>query len=246
MKKARSISGIALVLLTAACSTLEPTSPITGEPSVRAAKPTGTTSIRARYTLADVVAGAPTGIRGDGRLANGSVSGGSESNEYQGDFCGVHAMLENQSARFDTDPDMRWSSTMAAACGTPRSFAFYLQGVEAAPTMIAPQTMVDDLASLAVGQVGTRAAVFGVQLPNCSSIRFNSAYAGSSNVSVTRLADVSTSSGPARSWIIESQGSHAGACVVTVKNKLVATGATYYLPFSIAVTEVPAPSPVFP
>ena len=155
-------------------------------------------------------------------------------------------MLENQTARFDTDPDMRWTSTMAGACGSPRSFAFYLQGGNAAPTMIAPQAMVEDLASVAVGQTATRAAVFGVQLSNCSSIRFNSAYGGSSNVSVTRLANVATSAGPARSWIIESQGPHAGACVVTVKNKLVATGAIYYLPFSITITEVLAPSPVFP
>ena len=246
MKTAIAVPGVALLLLITACGSVEPTAPLVDAGALRAAKATGTTSIRARYSLADIVGVLPAGIRGDGRLANGSISSGTPSNEYQGDFCGVHAMLENQTARFDTDSDMRWSSTMASACGTPRSFAFYLQGTEAAPTNIAPQTMVEDLASLAIGQSGTRTAVFGVQLPNCSSIRFNSAYPGASNVTVTRLTDVATSAGPARSWLIESQGSHTGACVVTVKNKLVATGTTYHLPFAFTVTEVLPPSPVFP
>jgi hypothetical protein len=56
---------------------------------------------RARFSWADSVnvgtaaqpQWVPAGIRGDGRLRRGDPATGSPSNEYQGDFCGISALV---------------------------------------------------------------------------------------------------------------------------------------------------------
>jgi hypothetical protein len=51
-----------------------------------------------------------------------------------------------------------------------------------------------------------------------------------------------------RQWRIESQGAHVGACVANghKAGTYVANGVTYFVPFALTVTEVPAPAPSYP
>ena len=190
-----------------------------------------------------------TGIKGDGRLKNGGAAGATPSNEYQGDFCGVGGSLQVSSVGgvFNTDPDINWTSTMQTACGSARLFAFYLGGLAAAPTMNGPHTLIDSLAVMSVGQVSSRLVRFGVHLPNCDGIRFGD-YPPANAASITRLADTSTSAGSARRWVVASQGSHRGMCMIagSKPGSLVPSGVSYYLPFAIAVTEIPQPAPKYP
>ncbi|HVF40661.1 MAG TPA: hypothetical protein VM939_12245, partial [Gemmatimonadaceae bacterium] len=180
-------------------------------------------------------------------------SAGNPSNEYQGDFCGVYGVMETQgpggqtAAVFNTDPDINWRSTMLSACGAARKFAFFLGGAAAAPTMLGPQSVVDTLGVLAVGQTSLRTAKFGVQMTNCPGLRFGS-YPASNPARVTRLADVVLAGGgTARQWLVESQGSHRAACGSQTKSGgFATTGISYYLPFAMTITEVRAPAPVFP
>ncbi|MEO5589275.1 MAG: hypothetical protein ABIS03_06795 [Gemmatimonadaceae bacterium] len=200
----------------------------------------------ANYVFADSLnvadAGAPAmwsraGIGGDGRLRSGDGTVGSPSNEYQGGSCGVSAILASQG--FNTDPDIDWTFTTQSTCGEARSFAFRLAGLDAPPTMLGPHSIVDSLNVIAVGQSSRRMVRFGVQLTNCAGIRFGNAYPPANDARVTRLPDVISATGVAsRSWMIESQGSHRGACVVSTKKGFVTNGVSYYLPFALTVTEV--------
>ena len=225
-------------------------------PSIRYAKGGGSVHPLANYSFADSVNVAPTsspaswsiaGIQGDGRMKDGAPSTGGASNEYQGNFCGVYAVagLAQAPEGFNTDADIYWTSSMAASCGSARGFRFFLGGLSAAPTLVGPHTLID-VSALAVGQIATRLARFGVHLPNCAGIRFGDAYPLSSNVRVTRLPDVVSADGVAKSWRIESQGSHRGACMIQGKKDLVPTGVYPYLPFALTLTEVWPPFTTFP
>lgn len=196
----------------------------------------------------------PAGIRGDGRLKDGTTAAGSPSNEYQGRFCGFAAIIYNGSKdagdlKFDSDAE--YSSTMAGSCGAARYFNFYLKGPGAAPTVAWPMSISSSIWRLGPGQWHSIPEGFGPVGP-CGNVQFNDAYPPSNNVRVTRLADAQTQSatGPtifARRWLIESQGSHRAACLTYSKNGTPQySDVTYYLPFAITVTEVPYPYPSFP
>jgi hypothetical protein len=201
---------------------------------------------RANYVFADSVnlaaaGSAPnwttTGIKGDHRLKSGVASTGSPSNEYEGGSCGVDATL-GTTATFNTDPDHGWSS--ALQCGGPRLFNFYLNGLTGSPTAIGPHSVTDAFSGLAVGASTTRESRFGVQQSTCDGLRFTDAFPPSNNARVTRLPDVSRSTGFVKQWRIESQGSHLAACILVGQaGRVTFTGTTYYLPFAITVTEVP-------
>lgn len=212
----------------------------------------------ARYSFADSinvasVGSAPqfsaAGIRGDGRLITGvAAPAGSLSNEYQGNYCGVSAITGSGSVHgaLNTDPDIYWTSSMQSTCGGARVFLFYLNGVAASPVLLGPHTIIDSLGVLAVGQSAGRLVRFGVHLTNCAGIRFGNAYPGSNDARVTRIADVATANGPARRWVVESQGSHRGACVISGRKDFEPTGVTYYMPFAITITEVLPPFLTYP
>lgn len=257
---ARFVPVVASVVL-ASCAPERASERTLFEPQVLAAKAaTPAADPNAYYSFADSVNVAapgadpvwsPAGIRGDGRLKNGAASVGSPSNEYQGAFCGVYAVVGYQKqgkGTFNTDPDIDWTSAMQPSCGSARLFGFYLAGLTAAPTLAGPHSVLDTLAVLSAGQVSARMAKFGVQLPNCDGIRFGKEYPPAADAKVTRLPDVLTSSGAlAAQWRVESQGSHRGACVMRTKSgSIVATGVSYYLPFAITITEVPQPAASFP
>lgn len=233
-----------LICFIVACSAENATIPSARrvDATARAAKAVS----RANYVFADsvnlaVAGGAPqwttTGIKGDGRLKTGVASTGSPSNEYEGGSCGVDATL-GSTATFNTDPDHGWTS--ALQCGSPRMFNFYLNGLNGTPTAIGPHSVVDAFSGLAVGASTTRESRFGVQQSTCDGLRFTNAFPPSNNARVTRLPDVSGPAGLVKQWRIESQGSHLAACILVGKaGRVTFTGTTYYLPFSITVTEVP-------
>src|SRR4029077_5506785 len=58
----------------------------------------------------------PAGIRGDGRLKNGSPATGTPSNEYQGAYCGVAAILYTAgtapSGEMNYTPGINYTSSM--------------------------------------------------------------------------------------------------------------------------------------
>ena len=238
-----------LACLVISCSGANPTTPSirSGQPTASFAQGAKTADSRANFVFADSVNVAPagsapqwtvTGIRGDGRLKTGVAASGSPSNEYEGGSCGVYGTL-GSTATFNVDPDVDWTSAMQATCGGRRLFNFYLNGLTGAPTAVGPHSVTDSFSGLAVGASTTRESRFGVQLSTCDGLRFTNAFPPSTNARVTRVADVATPAGPAKQWRIESQGSHLAACILVGKaGRVTFTGVTYYLPFSITVTEV--------
>jgi hypothetical protein len=180
----------------------------------------------------------PAGIRGDGRLKDGSSANGADA-EYQTNLCGAQGHIANMpdpngvagTGDLSFDPDNGTNY-----CGAARYFSMNLDGVL---TRVTPLSRVFSLWSIGVGATVTTTEGFGVQLPNCSVLKFDSAY-GSDNILVTRLDD---GIGPRR-WLLKSQGSHMAACLVQSKKgpaTMIATGKKYFLPFAITITEIPYP-----
>lgn len=202
------------------------------------------TNSRANYVVAtsvDVGGGnvQPAGIIGDGRLKDGSSANGGDS-EYQGGFCGTAGRITTSSNRDDLifDPD----GDAVALCGAARSYLFNLDGVW---TSGGPRAVVYNIWAMTTGSSMTPALSFGFNpaIAGCTYLAFDSQY-GTQNVAITR---VDSGIGP-RKWTIRSQGTHRAACVIPSRkgNGWMASGKTYYLPFVIAVTEVPYPYPTYP
>ena len=209
------------------------------------------TSPRASLVWADSVvvngSNVPAGIRGDGRLKNGSPSSGTPSNEYQGAWCGVTAFASG--ADLDFKPNSSWTTSMQSACGSQRLYNFYWSGPGAGGTPNGPHSIARGLWSLAAGQSVSQWEGFGVQLTGCGILMFNDSalYAPSSSPRQTRLPDVTVNGVTERQWRIESQGTHQGACVTYNKNGSVkSVGPWYVLPFSLTVTEVSYPWSSYP
>ena len=192
----------------------------------------------------------PAGIRGDGRLRNGVTSTGTPSNEYQGEYCGVSAKLATTSGatgELNFDPDASYSSTMQSGCGGPRSYSFYLAGSGGAATISSPHSIARGIALLAPGATSVQWEGFGIQLSGCQNVMFDSQYPPASSPRQTRLADTVTANGTVRHWRIASEGSHRAVCLVAGNGgKLVSTGVSYFLPFSLTITEVKYPFPSYP
>jgi hypothetical protein len=181
----------------------------------------------------------PAGIRGDGRLRDGAPATTGFS-EYQGEFCGVAAFIDNQlreNGNLQFDPD----NGSTQPCGAARSYRFNLNGFV---ITTGPLARVFGIWSLGVGQSMSTGQGFGVMLPDCAVLAFNSEYGGD-DFKVTRI---DSGAGPHR-WIVESQGSHLAACVIQAKKGALtykATGVKYFLPFRITMTEVPYPYSSYP
>jgi hypothetical protein len=251
-----------LVVLTGACSADGVTNSL-GQPvdlTFADARKSDTRS-RANYFWADSVnvgtADAPSwvgaGIRGDGRLKDGSTApaGGSRSNEYQGNYCGVNALLDPTtygSETLDFTPGLNWTSRMQARCGSMRTYHFYLNGPGSAPYAHSSHSLVRGLDRLAVDQTTFQWEGFGVALPNrCDRVMFNDDYPPSNSPIQTRLSDSTRADGvQLRRWTVASRGSHLAVCGYMSNNVFVTTGAQYYLPFVLTITEVPYPYPTYP
>ena len=199
----------------------------------------------------------PAGIRGDGRLRDGSPATGTPSNEYQGNWCGVAATLATAgttpSGDMDYTPGINYTSSMVTACsGGPRVYEFYLSSDSAHlnPSALAsgPHSIARGLANLAPGAVVTQWEGFGIQQSNCSNLMFNDLFPPSQSLRYMRLADVVVGGRTARRWRIESQGSHVAACVKNGARPgtYVLQGPYYFVPFALTVTEVPYPYSSYP
>ena len=206
---------------------------------------------RANVVWADSVTingtGVAAGIRGDGRLKDGSASTGSPSNEYQAAWCGVAAFDNNND--LDFKPNSNWTSSMAPACGSQRMYMFYLNGPDGSPTANAPHSIAGGLWTLAVGQSSTQSQAFGLALPGCGLLVYNDSakYSPSNSPLQTRLPDVVVNGVTERQWRIESQGTHLAACATYNPNgSLKTVGPWYYLPFSLTVTELSYPWSTYP
>ncbi len=212
---------------------------------------------RANFVWADSIrfngVWVPAGIRGDGRLKDGSPATGTPSNEYQGRWCGVAADLSTvgtaPSGDMNYTPGINYTSSMQTACqGGPRVYEVYLSSdsghLNPSPVASGTHSIARGLANLAPGAVVSQWEGF---VSSCY-LMFNDAFPPSQSLRYTRLADVVVSGRTVRQWRIESQGSHIAACVVTgaKPGAFVPTGVTYFVPFALTVTEVPYPYSTYP
>lgn len=238
----------ALVLIVACHAGSDPEAELAG-PMLKAAGRPADTSKRANLVWADAVSVdgsiVPSGIRGDGRLKDGSAATGSPPNEYQGNYCGVQA-FESPVPDLNYKPDGLYGNLTAAqkaVCGPARFYNFYLGGPSTAPTVGFSHSIARGLWSLAPGQSAVQWEGFGSICGGKLMYNDSTRYAPSNSLLQTRLPDVAG----VRQWRIESRGTHMGVCVTYNKNGSVkSVGPGLFMPFSLTVTEVPSPFPTFP
>ena len=211
---------------------------------------------RARFSWADSVnvgtVAVPewvwAGIRGDDRLRDGSprVPGG-PSNEYQGSFCGVNAVIGGQ---LYVDPDRDWSPSLPADCQPSRYYRYYVNGSNQPPSLVRPSNIVENIGTMAVGETRIQPFQSGTMSDLGFGLWFDDAYPPASSVLVTRLPNVTDEFGRSvRQWRVETRGSHKAVMVVPTggrKPGSTVTNTFPYLPWAMTVTEVPYPFPTFP
>ena len=252
MSRKHGGSKVALVvtsLLVAGCGR-EATMPT--QPDVPAVLAPGNkvdTDSRANLVWADnvLVGGSmvPAGIQGDSRDKFGNPAG-LPSDEYQAKHCGVAAIIYNGSnetgaLKVSLPDSVGYPAQLLSACGAPKAVRFYLGGPGMPPTVPGHDMVffVDQIWQLGAGQSRLQAQGFWVEQPGCQQLKFDALFPPSSNVRVTRLADIGT----VRQWRVESQGNHTAICVNTDKRgRAVPSTTTYVLPFAFVVTEVPYPA----
>ena len=191
----------------------------------------------------------PSGIRGDDRNKYGQFA--LPSDEYQGTHCGVRAYIFNgpkQNGTLDFDNDTGWQFTMQSSCGPARKLQLFQNGPENPPLISGPHSTAYGIWQLAAGATRLQGQEFGVQLTGCQRFSFDDAYPPANHVRVTRLPDVTRTDGlVVRQWRIESQGSHRAMCInAGPGGRFTPSGVSYFLPFSVVVTEVPYPFPTYP
>lgn len=246
------------VLFLAGCE--EPVTPVAATPATFVAAKSVDAHSRANLVWQDSVdVGTaavpnivPAGIRGDHRNKLGQAA--PPANEYQGNYCGVRAFIDDQRGEdgaLNPDTDTDYTSAMASGCGIARQIAFYTGGQSVAPIVTGPHFFIDAIWKLALGAVVVQPMNYGMQGTSCR-LFFDASYTGASNVRLSRLADVQVATGSgatvtARQWRLESQGGHSAACLALQPNgRYVDTGIRYYLPFAVAITQVPYPFVTYP
>ena len=211
---------------------------------------------RARFSWADSInvgtiaapVYVPAAIRGDDRLRDGnpSVSGG-PSNEYQGNFCGVNAVIGGQ---LFVDLKRYWSTALPASCQPARYYRYFLNGSSQAPSIVRPQSIVQDIGAMAVGDTRTQPFQSGTMSELGFGLWFDDAYPPASSVLVTRLPNVVDEFGRSvRQWRVETRGSHKAVMVLPNGGKKpgsTVTNVFYELPWAMTITEVPYPFPSYP
>ena len=197
----------------------------------------------------------PTAYRGDGRLRGGTAGGGAVSNEYQGNFCGVTANIGTgtggQSTQFAFDPDGGWTSSLPAPCQPARFVVAYINGTAGAPGVTRQHLYFPNLGSIAVGDTMIQAWNNGTLAELGQGRWFDDAYPPAASLRLIRLTNVTDEFGRSvRQWRIESRGSHRAMGAINDPNSrkggVIPSGITYYMPWSMTVTEVPYPYPTYP
>ncbi|HYL30687.1 MAG TPA: hypothetical protein VEU27_12260 [Gemmatimonadales bacterium] len=253
-------AAIATLVLMAACNGELTESPGNGwVPEL--GKGTVDMTTQANFVFADSVnigtAQAPAwevaGIQGDARLKDGTPAVGTPSNEYQGSFCGVSAVIgsgqKNQNADFVVDPNINWTSSLPASCQPARAYRIYLSGPGAAPSSVSPHTVFRGISTMAIGETRIQAVQLGTAGDLGIGLWFDDAYPPASSLLFMRLPNVTDASGRSvRQWLIQTRGTHRAMGVVPDPGGkgLVPSGVTYYLPFAMTLTEVPYPYPTYP
>lgn len=213
---------------------------------------------RARYQWSDSVdigtdtpMWVPSGFRGDGRNRYGAASTGSDRSEYQGNHCGVRAIVGSgtggQNGNFNSFPDIDWTESMTAACGPRRHYVVYLEGPSGPASTTRPHQIVADIYTMSIGQSRIQPFATGTLGTLGVGLQYDDAYPPSSSPVVSRLPDVVDEFGQSvRRWRMTSRGTHRAMGFQSSKRGLVPTGTTYYLPFELTITEVPYPFPRYP
>ena len=213
-------------------------------------------TIRARFSWADLInvgtaatpEWVPAAIRGDDRLRDGTPSAsGGPSNEYQGNFCGVNAVIGEQ---LFVDPQRYWSASLPLSCQPARYYRYYLNGPSQAPSVVRPQSIVQDIGTMAVGETHIQPFQSGTMSELGFGLWFDDAYPPASSVRVTRLPNVIDEfERSVRQWRVETRASHQAVTVVPNSGKKpgsTVTNTFYYLPWAMTITEVPYPFPTYP
>lgn len=241
---------LTIAAVAAACSPdASPVLPSLDAPlSANAAKGGGTdTDSRAvwelfgSYTAADGSTRS-TGIRGDGRLADGSaiIDAASDlTGAYQNDRCGVTGKIfwydpdYSRSGDATIDPD---GSSSGLCNGTARSFALYLDGQTA--TADGPFTNARQVMQLAANESRLQDMwLTNTSISACERLSYESSTEhGENRIRVTRLEG--DASGAPGVWTVESTGGHLARCYSWSKGAYRYSGKSYVLPFRIRITEV--------
>jgi hypothetical protein len=107
--------------------------------------------------------------------------------------------------------------------------------------------VVHSIYNLAVGESRIQPMPMGTLGDLGVGLQFDDAYPPSSSVLVTRLPNVIDEFGRSvRQWRMNTRGTHLAMGFASSKQGPMPTGTTYYLPFSMVITEVPYPFPVYP
>jgi hypothetical protein len=86
-----------------------------------------------------------------------------------------------------------------------------------------------------------------VNSSGCETLRFQADSVNGIEISSQTVASGFPDAAPGvRQWRVESRSTHSARCMVSIKGRLVPTGAPMYLPFSVVVTAVPFPYPTQP
>jgi hypothetical protein len=218
---------------------------------------------RARFTMADSInvgtiaapVWVPGAVRGDGRLRDGSPAvAGRLSNEYQGNFCSVNAVigsgLKGEGTQFFLQMGRFASSTLPASCLPTRYNRYYVNGPDQAPVNASTQASIAAVSSMAAGETSIQPFHNGTMAELGYALWWDDAYPPASSVLVTRLPNVIDEYGRSvRQWRVASQGSHKAALVLPATSKKsgpTITGTFYYMPWAMTITEVPYPFPTYP
>ena len=199
----------------------------------------------------DTAVWVPAGFRGDGRNRYGAAATGSDRSEYQGNHCGVRAIVGSgtggQNGNFNSFPDIDWTESMTAACGPRRHYVVYLQGPDGPASVTRPHQIVADIYTMSVGQSRIQYFATGTLGTLGVGLQYDDAYPPSNSPVVTRLPDVVDEAGrTVRQWRVTSRGTHRAMGFQSSKRGLTPTGTTYHLPFELTITEVPYPYPSYP
>jgi hypothetical protein len=255
---------VTIVVVMAACVTEEPTAARVDAHVVTAnTAATIDNTARARFTMADSInvatdsgpARVPAAVRGDDRLRDGSPAGPSgPSNEYQGDFCSVNAVigsgLKGEGYQFFLDMARFASSSLPPSCQPTRYNRYYLNGPTGAPVNASTAVSIPEISSMSVGQTMIKPFHSGTMAELGYALFWDDAYPPASGMLVTRLPNVIDEYGRSvRQWRVESRGSHKAVLVLPAtsrKSGPTITTTFYYMPWAMTITEVPYPLPASP
>lgn len=170
---------------------------------------------------------------GDGRGTDGAPSPVPGESSYQGDVCGVHAIIIssiNPPGDAVFDPDFNRPGTC------PRRVL--LADLGAGPVTVAPYVNARMISQMGENtqKVETLVLHGGMSTP-CGSSRVEYSVGNGSGVQISRLANENG----AAVWMLETIGNHLAACIKSSKGSGVDSGIDVYLPFRARIVEVPAP-----